>query len=226
MINDKMLKNAAESSCKTYVSFLENGFNTTDRHVFSALFESKIEKLKRRAAHPVLYRPVTRAAAVILAILLAGSLWLTFDTSARTAFFGWIKEEVEGYFVYHYSEDVDNSVEPSNYEPSFIPKGYKRAVEIDSGSMKTILYSNDEGKSMQFNYIYDPSDVGFIIDAVGGTTKKATVKGYEAELVLFENVEKSNDILWTDENEHTFHISAFLNENDLLRVAESIYEIK
>ena len=88
MIDEALLKAVAESSCEMYVSFLENGFDTDNAHVFTARFETKIEKLKRRAAHPVLYKPVTRAAAVILAILLAGSLWLAFDTSARTAFFG------------------------------------------------------------------------------------------------------------------------------------------
>jgi len=218
------LKAAAESSCALYTGRLESGFKAETPHVFSPWFEEKMEKLKRRAAHPALYRPATRAAAVIAAVLLAGSLWLTFDADARTAFFGWIKESYETFFVYRYSDDVDNPVKNRGYEPAFIPEGYTKIKEQDTGGRISIIYENEAGQYLRFQYIYEPSSSTLFVNEAGGTRKKARVMQYEADLILFDDLTDANDILWTDENDHAFFISAFVEEQELIRMAESVYK--
>ena len=92
MITDAQLRKATEKSSDLYLRYVEQDYNSTPSHEFSASFEKKIRKLRKRADHPYFYKTLHKAAAVILAILISGSAWLAVDTEARAAFFGWVKE--------------------------------------------------------------------------------------------------------------------------------------
>lgn len=86
MITDAQLRKAAEKSSDLYLRYVEQDYNSTPPHEFSASFEKKIRKLRKRADHPYFYKTLHKAAAVILAILISGSAWLAVDTEARAAF--------------------------------------------------------------------------------------------------------------------------------------------
>ena len=103
MITDAQLRKAAEKSSDLYLCYIERDYNSTSSHEFSASFEKKIRKLRKRADHPYFYKTLHKAAAVILAILISGSAWLAVDTEARAAFFGWVREIYETYFVYRFA---------------------------------------------------------------------------------------------------------------------------
>ena len=92
MITEEMLCAAAARSCEIYVSYLERGYNPENQHEFSLQFKKKIKKLKRKADHPVFYHAARRIASIVLAILIAGGVWITVDAEARAAFVGWVKE--------------------------------------------------------------------------------------------------------------------------------------
>ena len=100
MITDEMLRAAAARSCEIYVAHLEKGFDPEKKHEFSPEFLRKIERLKRRAKHPVFYKTTRRVASIALAILITGGAWITVDAEARAAFVGWVKEVYEEFFVY------------------------------------------------------------------------------------------------------------------------------
>lgn len=109
MITDAQLRKAAEKSSDLYLHYVERDYNSTPPHEFSASFEKKIKKLRKRADHPYFYKTLHKAAAVILAILISGSAWLAVDTEARAAFFGWVKEIYETYFVYRFASNSDEA---------------------------------------------------------------------------------------------------------------------
>lgn len=109
MITDAQLRKAAEKSSDLYLRYVEQDYNSTPPHEFSASFEKKIRKLRKRADHPYFYKTLHKAAAVILAILISGSAWLAVDTEARAAFFGWVKEIYETYFVYRFASNSDEA---------------------------------------------------------------------------------------------------------------------
>lgn len=224
MITDEMLRAAAARSCEIYVAHLEKGFDPTKKHEFSPKFLRKIERLKRRAKHPVFYKTMRRVASIALAILITGGAWITVDAEARAAFFGWIKETYETFFVYRFSDDIDISVETERYEPTWIPEGYEKSRESDLGGKITIVYKNQEGQLLRFHYIYDLGTTSAFVDAEGGTIKKCKVGDYDADIIVFDDVNTSNNILWIDRDNVAFHISAFLNEDDLIRVANSVYK--
>ena len=132
MITDEMLREAARESLEDYVNSLERDYDPAHPHQFSKEFEKKIERLKRRANHPVFYKTMQRVASVVLAILIGGGAWLTVDVEARAAFFGWVKEVYETFFVYRFSGDADMSTKTSNYEPNWIPDGYTKSLPKQS----------------------------------------------------------------------------------------------
>lgn len=120
MITEEMLCAAAARSCEIYVSYLERGYNPENQHEFSLQFKKKIKKLKRKADHPVFYHAARRIASIVLAILIAGGVWITVDAEARAAFVGWVKEIYGTYFVYHFEGSSDVNKELVDYRPTLL----------------------------------------------------------------------------------------------------------
>lgn len=224
MIKEELLREAAAKASEALAAYYERDYDPDEPLEPPPEFEKKIVRLKRRAKHPVFYKTMHRVASIALAILIAGSAWITVDAEARAAFFGWIKETYESFFVYRFSDDIDVSVETDRYEPSWIPEGYEKSRESDLGGKVTIVYKNREGQLLRFHYIYDLGTTSAFVDAEDGTIKKCMIGDYDADLIVFDDVNTSNNILWIDRDNVAFHISAFLNEDDLIRVAKSVYK--
>ena len=64
------------------------------------------------------------------------------------------------------------------------------------------------------------------IDASNVTRKQVAVEGNLADLLLSESSDTASAILWTDADDTAFYISGFLNEDDLIKIAESVRESK
>lgn len=224
MIPEEMLREAAKESLEDYVSSLERDYDSSDPHKFSLKFEKKIERLKRRVDHPVFYKTMHRVASILLVILVTGSAWITVDAEARAAFFGWVKEVYEVFFVYRFGDDMDIQNESGNYEPTWVPDGYTKAHETDTGSRITILYTNNDGLMLKFNYIYAPNETDIYVVAPNAIVNDVVVNGYPADFIVPSDENSANVLMWTDINNCAFHISAFLGEEDILKIAESIYK--
>ena len=226
MIQEEMLRAAAAKSYQLYTENLTADYDPANQHTFSPEFTQKIKRLNRKASHATLYRIMQCAASFALALLIAGSVWLTADVEARADFFGWIKEKYETFFVYRFIGDIDadESNIISEFELTWIPDGYTKIKDLDSGNQKTIIYANDSGQLLKFNCSSNPDEANFFIDINDGELQTATVGEYEADVILFDNPHTANAILWTDQCDRAFYISAFLNESDLLKIANSIYE--
>ena len=97
-------------------------------------------------------------------------------------------------------------------------------IIINGSSRITIFYHNDAGQALRIHYVYDPDETNIFVDAVDGEIEKVSVGEYSADLILIEDPAVANGLMWTDINNCAFYISAFLDEADLIRVANSIYE--
>lgn len=150
-----------------YLRYIERDYNSTSSHEFSASFEKKIRKLRKRADHPYFYKTLHKAAAVILAILISGSAWLAVDTEARAAFFGWVKEHYEMFFVYRFAGKSEEVTEPSQYQLELIPDGYSEKMTIDENGSVTVIYADNTGKRLKFGYMYNPNSTEWYIDTKG-----------------------------------------------------------
>ena len=61
MITDERLRAAAEKSSDLYLRYMEEGYDAIPPHEFSAAFERKIRKLKKRADHPYFYKMIAQS---------------------------------------------------------------------------------------------------------------------------------------------------------------------
>ena len=226
MIPDSMLRGAAEKSCEIYVSRLEAGYDPKAQHKFSPEFEKKIKKLKRKANHPIVYRSLQRIASIILVCLIACSAWLTVDAEARSAFFGWVKEIYETYFVYRFEGNADYSESSVAYRPTWLPDGYTEFHTSETESITAVLYQNEEGLILTFQYTHNQNKTDWFIDAEHAVIKETTVNGCPAEVILTDNINTASVITWADEQDSAFYVSGFLSESDLIKIAENVQPMK
>ena len=226
MISDSMLRSAAKKSCEIYVNQLESGYDPKTQHEFSPEFEKKIKKLRRTANHPIVYRTLQRIASIILVCLIACGAWFTVDAEARAAFFGWVTEIYETYFVYRFEGNADYSESSVAYRPTWLPEGYTEFYVDDIDATTVVSYQNADGLLLTFRYTHNPNETDWFIDATHAVIKETTVNGYPAELLLADNITTASVIAWTDEQDSAFYVSAFLGESELIKIAENVQQIK
>ena len=226
MITDEMLRAAASRSCEIYVAHLEKGFDPTKKHEFSPEFLRKIERLKRRAKHPVFYKTMRRVASIALAILITGGAWITVDAEARAAVVGWVKEIYETYVAYIFDSKTPITGESVDYRPTWLPDGYAEFYCDDSEDTIFVAYSNDEGQMMNFSYIHAPDETKWLVDRNNALVTQVKVNDCVAELFISTDPDNANAIMWSNEVNTAFYLSAFLDETELIRMAESVSPIK
>lgn len=166
-----------------------------------------------------------KAAAVILAILISGSAWLAVDTEARAAFFGWVKEIYETYFVYRF---VSNSDETSiiSYRPTWLPDGYTELYYDNTDNTTFVAYSNDAGQMISFSYSSATDETSWFIDRNSTIVTQVEVNGMAADLFESTDSNNANAIIWSNADNTAFCISGFVSSGYLIRIAESVAHIQ
>ena len=193
-------------------------------------FRQRMKGLIQRADHPVLFWAKRSAACFLLAFLVGSAALLTLSTEARAAFFGWIKNSYDTYFIYEYSGDPPEVQEGVKYYPAWIPEGYWEITEEQDHEMGDYIYRNDEGQLITFGYAQQnnnsSSSLLLSFGEHGTDTHSASVGKYPAEVHIAQDKEQPNAVVWRNEKENTiFFIMAFLDESELIKMAESV-EVK
>lgn len=224
MITDKMLQVAAEQSLSMYVKHLESGYNSETQHVFSIVFEKKMRKLVRKMRHPFFYQAAKRIAAIFLAILIGAGIWLSVDTQARAAFYGWFKGIYGTYFSFRFSSNQVSPAETTYNVPTWIPDEYSLLYEEDTGDRVTIIYASESNGMLSFSCVYRPGETDIFVDAANATLTSTVVGDYTADLLQFSSTGEASVIMWTDEAGRAYVISAYLSDVELEKIANSIYK--
>lgn len=226
MISESMLRDAALQSGKAYVQFFESTCDTEKPHVFSAQFEQKIEKLNRKANFTALRTFVRYTAAILLVMLISGSAWLMLDVKARAESVGWIKGIYNSsYFSYRY-ETAEPPNEPTvRYELPSIPDGYTLFYEKEDNGMVAKVYKDSEERFLKFMYAHNADEQFWLFDMTYSELTPTKVNGIDADLLLSHNENTANSVLWVLPDNTAFFLSAFLDEEDLIRLAESVEAI-
>ena len=222
MITDEMLRIAAAKSCEMYVEWCIDSCDNDMQHIFSLQFERKIKKLKRKADHPLFYHAMHRVASILLALLIGASAWLVVDTEARAAVLGWIKDIYENFIIYQFDEKAEESVPANDYRPAWIPDGYTEFFVDMSTENKSVIYANETGEMLKFSYVHNPSETFWAIDLSHLEKSTTKVGEFPADLFISSSSDVASCILWSLPNNTQFFVSAFLDEDNLVRVAESV----
>lgn len=196
---------------------------------FSPAFEKKMQKLIRRADHPIRYRIAQVVACLLLAALLSGCTVLAVSPEARAAFVGWVREMYETYVEYRYTGE--NQVTPPSviyYRPTWIPEGYQE-ITVEESTSQTYIYYEKEDKLLVFCCTMDAdaatlkiiSDNGDILDV-----QNVKIGDSSADLYIDPKENAASDIVWINENGTLFFIHGQLSGDELIKMAESVEAVQ
>ena len=229
--SDSELTNPAKSALTSMMSAIPQPEECD--HEFSSEFEEKMQDVfKKERRRRAMRRASKRVAMLFLVCCVTAGVYLGVDTGARAAFFGWIREHYENYFVYCFSGDLNPAAEPMlpkmEFKPEWLPGGYVWDGSSEINGQVEISFKNQEGDELTFGYMPNPAKHDWTtesweMDLSDMTHTEATVNGYAADLFVPKGGADSNILMWTSyENDAAFYVSGPIEVPDLLRVAESV----
>ena len=109
----------------------------------------------------------------------------------------------------------------NTYAPSYIPAGYWIDEISNMGESKIITYINDEGKYIDF-YEWAYSTTTNLDTENADMVKSVTINGKDGIFVLKDRIAT---ISWSN-NEKIFIITAYISEDEIIKIAESVIYIK
>lgn len=225
MISEERLRQAAGAAVLALADSLPAPEEC--QHEFSPGFEQRMRKVLRRGNHPTVYRRLRRAACFLLAILLSGSVWLTVDTEAREAVFGWISERVEGAYHYFFRSERTSQDYLTGYTLSKIPEGYhkKDVFETDSYTETTYL-ETATGRYLSLGWLHPSTETETpeLFFLTGDMEREqAQVNGRAAEFYRDDTGNNANVIVWRDEERATLlYLSGYFDKESLIDLAENV----
>lgn len=219
MITDEMIAEAAAKYNDALVQYWQNV--EMEEHEFSSKFERKMRRLIWKVKYPHIHKTLKSAACILIAFLISFASVMTFDVEARAAFIEWLKSKIDGAIVFQY---IGMPVEIERYEYilRYLPEGYIEKTYIKEENYTTVIYVNDEGKQLTFNYTYATDATKIYLCATEHETLCVTVGNYNATIYIPIKEKSRNDIVWIDDNNVYFRVSAYADASELVKLAESV----
>lgn len=193
---------------------------------FSKQFEAGIEKLKKSAARKANWRKIAKSAVVaVLTIVIAFSLLCTFNTEVRAAVSAWYKEIFGTFTTYWFTSDKDIIL--PEYELTWVPEGYDMVFEEYNEHTYGSVYQRGNNAMDGFTFTCNIAneDMQLTIQSMYGLyeSKQVDINGQYGEFYLSSNPTDSNTLVWFDEeNDVVFIITSYLNQRDILHIANSV----
>lgn len=220
-----MLKSAAHSAGKQYTAYYERDFSYDEEHDFSAGFEKRLKVRRRNAEHPTLSAAIRYAAVILLAAFLGFGAFSDVTAKPREALNEWISRNIGSYYVLDYDGTSSTDVDPVEYMLTFIPDGYT-FYDYDDTAGVQFLYTDEDGRFLSLTYFYNPDMETIFIQDKGTEMRSATVNGIPATILISSDPAISSTVVWIDENDTLFVVDAFLAEEDLIKLAESVKPVE
>ena len=178
----------------------------------------------QRKSKPQFNTWLSRVACVFLAVLLTGSAVLTFSVEARAAFFGWVREQVETYYMYFF-EGSAAVTEPAKYELGWMPENCIFVTSYETAGGEVYIYTDERDTLIQFTYTSEPDNEKVYVDYAEYTEKQVTINGNTASLFIAPSEDNTDGIVWTDPNTNTlFFISGHFDQETFIKMAENVKE--
>lgn len=221
MITEEMLTTAAAEVSDAMVSSIP------DRtHRFSAGFERKLRSLTRRAEHPVRYRLMRQAAAVLIAVFTAFAMLYAASPTVRAMATNWIRDIFGSYVQYSPLDTTSPDVMYDYYLPDEF-NGYKLKEVIDRGDDMFYVYYNEEGDMLCFDYIHgSSSSYMYLTDIENHQYTRSSVHSHPADIYIAPDGDQASVIFWQIVEENALLcISAKEDMNQLIAIAEKVEKI-
>lgn len=178
----------------------------------------------QRESKPQFNTWLSKVACVFLAVLLTGSAVLTFSVEARAAFFGWVREQVETYYMYFFEGNAAVT-EPAKYELGWMPENCIFVTSYETAGGEVYIYTDERDTLIQFSYTSEPDNEKVYVDCVEYTEKQVSINGNTASLFIAPSEDNTDGIVWTDPNTNTlFFISGHFDQETFIKIAENVKE--
>lgn len=216
-----MLAKAAEDFCDAMLRSLPDPKDCN--YEFSPKFEKKMKRLIYRTNHPVTYHILQRVASFLIVLFLGFMTVLAISPTVRAAVFGWIREQYDSFVAYYFEDDTASVAHPTAYYISNLPSDFSEITISDEVGYHMEVYIDSNGNLLYFLYSFTPENPSFYVEEEGSIIEQVTVFGNPADLYIAQNNTQNNSLVWCDE-EHSviFYLSAVMEKDDLLALAESV----
>lgn len=226
MISEDALRRAAREADRALVDSLPDPADCA--HTFSPKFQRRMARLIRRHRHKGLYRGLRRAACVLLAILLGGTIFLSVNEEAQATFYGWLREHVTGGQMYTYQGEPVEESGVVRYQLT-VPEGYQLEDAIEGNGFFEYRYVNEEGALLQFSYVYELEEGmrASFVDESKMKLQQATVRGNAADLYISIQEGGNNSLIWTEKSTGVLmDLTGPLDKETLLALAETVTPVE
>lgn len=226
MISEDALRRAAREADRALVDSLPDPADCA--HTFSPKFQRRMARLIRRHRHKGLYRGLRRAACVLLAVLLGGTIFLSVNEEAQAAFYGWLREHVTGGQMYTYQGEPVEESGVVRYQLT-MPEGYQLEDAIEGNGFFEYRYVNEEGALLQFSYVYELEEGmrASFVDESKMKLQQATVRGNAADLYISIQEGGNNSLIWTERSTGVLmDLTGPLDKETLLALAETVAPVE
>lgn len=183
-------------------------------------------KWARKRARPIWKSVLQKVAMILLVFSLSLGSLMAVSPTVRAAVVRWVTEWYETHVVYRFSGEQITDEMPQ-YEVTDLPEGYAEIERVEWPSYVSIIYQNvnDENASwiyLQYIYMQQGASGNFGIE--NADIIPVTVNGLEGQLYLNRDAEGADStITWIIPDENIlFAVSAALNTDDILHIAESV----
>ena len=183
-------------------------------------------KWARKRARPIWKSALQKVAMILLVFTLSLGSLMAVSPTVRAAVVRWVTEWYETHVVYRFSGEQITDEMPQ-YEVTDLPEGYAEIERVEWPSYVSIIYQNvnDENASwiyLQYIYMQQGASGNFGIE--NADIIPVTVNGLEGQLYLNREAEGADStITWIIPDENIlFAVSAALNTDDILHIAESV----
>lgn len=214
VITDETLQVAAEEVAMAMLNNIPK-----ETHSFSARFEKKMQRLLRRAKHPVFYQVMRYAAVIVLAVTVLFGAVFAVSPTVRAAVIGWVQSVFHEFYKYTTEETTPPDVEYEYYLPESFDD-YSLLTTIDEIDGKTYIYASTTGMMLQFSYVYGGKTSMYVNS--DNMERFGTVVGeLAADVYISKTGTETNVIVWQDpSNDVLLVLSAFADKEELPQLAE------
>lgn len=224
MISEELLRQAVKAASDVLAADFPEAYEEP-AHEFSPEYRRTIDGLIYKLGRKPFYSTVKKVASVVLVISLLSSIWFGIGVEGRAVVLGWVKEKYETFFHYFFEGESSEPVTNAEYELGWMPDGYEFLTKNEFEGLNTSIYVKD-GKLLKFIYDKSPgAGETYQIDE-SHSVEEIPVGSIEAEVHSSIDGSSSNDIIWENEDEVFFVISAYEPKDNLVKMAENVIELK
>lgn len=209
-----------------------------EEQAFSPAFEGRMARMMRQhKRRRLLKKAVCAVASVLLVLVTAGGLFLTFDLEAQAAVRAWYRSISAERYTYHFTEDRRGQPLP-DYKATWLPEGYRHSQTRRYENTTLVGYKKEDPKAryiipMGLEYFWISDQVTMIVREFGGHSVneyEVTVNGIPAH--LYEDFNPWNEtthyvLVWIDQEAGlVFRLGTSISAEETIAVAESVRPVE